>query len=100
VRESASLLTTHPPDGGGGDMKEGYVNASEIGTYVFCAKSWQVSQTGVPSQNTAEQAAGIEWHAAHSGQVAGAERSARLARVFAFALVVLLLVLAFRFFAL
>jgi hypothetical protein len=84
-------------------MKERYVNASEIATYVFCAKSWQLSQIGAPSQqqqqNTAEQAEGIEWHGAHSEQVAGAERSARLARVFAFALVVLLLALAFRFFA-
>jgi len=54
------------------------VNASEIGNYVFC---------------------GIEWHAAHSEQVAGAERSGRLARVFAFALLFILLALAFRFFA-
>jgi hypothetical protein len=88
------------PDDGGGDVKERYVNAGEIGTFVFCAKSWQLSQIGAPSQNTAEQAEGIEWHGAHSEQVAGAERSARLARVFAFALVVLLLALAFRFFAL
>ena len=51
------------------------------------------------AENIAEQEEGIEWHAAHSEQVAGAERSARLARVFAFALVVLLLALAFRFFA-
>ena len=80
-------------------MKERYVNAAEIGTYVFCAKAWQLSQIGAPSQNTAEQEEGIDWHAAHSEQVAGAERSARLARVFAFALLVLLLLLAFRFFA-
>ena len=79
-------------------MKERYVNASEIGTYVFCAKSWQLSQIGAPSQNTSEQGEGIEWHAAHSEQVAGAECSAWLARVFAVALVVLLLALAFRFF--
>jgi len=70
-------------------MKERYVNASEIGTYVFCAKSWQLSQIGAPSQNIAEQGEGIEWHAAHSEQVAGAERSARLARIFTFALVIL-----------
>jgi hypothetical protein len=81
-------------------MKERYVNASEIATYVFCAKSWQPSQIGAPSsQNTAKQGEGSEWHAAHSEQVAGTERSARLTRVFAFALVVLLLALAFRFFA-
>jgi hypothetical protein len=83
-------------------MKERYVNASEIGTYVFCAKAWQLSQIGAPSsssQNVAEQGEGFEWHAAHSEQVAGAERSARLARVCAFALVALLLVLAFRVFA-
>jgi hypothetical protein len=80
-------------------VNERYVNASEIGAYVFCSKSWQLSQIGAPSQNTAEQAEGSEWHAAHSEQVAGAERSAGLARAFAFALVILLLALAFRFFA-
>jgi hypothetical protein len=79
-------------------MKERYVNASEIGTYVFCAKSWQLSQIGAPSQNITRQGEGIEWHAAHSEQVAGTEGSARLARLFAFAVVVLLLALALRFF--
>ena len=80
-------------------MKERYVNASEIGTYVYCAKSWQLSQFGAPSENTAEQGEGSEWHAAHSEQVGRAARSGRLARAFAFVLVVLLLALAFRFFA-
>jgi hypothetical protein len=80
-------------------MKERYVNASEIGTYVFCVKAWKLSQIGAPSQNTAEQEEGSEWHAAHSAQVGRAARSGRLARAFAFALVVLLLALAFRFFA-
>ena len=80
-------------------MKERYVNASDIGTYVFCAKSWQLSKIGAPSQNTAEQEEGSEWHAAHAEQVAGANRSRRLARAFAFVVVVLLLALAFRLFA-
>jgi hypothetical protein len=80
-------------------MKERYVNASEIGTYVFCAKAWQLSQIGAPSQNTAEQEEGIEWHAAHSEQVGRVERSSRLARACAFALLLVLLALAFRFFA-
>ena len=53
-------------------MKERCMNASEIGTYVFGAKAWQLSQLGAPSQNIAEQGQGIEWHAAHSDQVAGA----------------------------
>jgi hypothetical protein len=80
-------------------VKERYVNASEIGTYVFCAKSWQLSQIGAPSQNTTGQGEASEWHAAHSEQVGRAARSGRLARVFAFALLLLLLALAFRFFA-
>jgi hypothetical protein len=80
-------------------VKERYVNASEIGAYVFCAKAWQLSQIGAPSQNKSEQGEGIEWHVAHSEQVAGAERSVRLARVFAFVLLLVLLALAFRFFA-
>jgi len=80
-------------------VKERYVNASEIGTYLFCAKAWQLSQIGAPSQNNAKQEEGIEWHAAHSEQVAGAERSARLARVFTFALVLPFLAVAYRLFA-
>jgi hypothetical protein len=84
---------------GGVDVKERYVNASEIGTYVFCAKAWQLSQIGAPSKNKSEQGDGIEWHAAHSEQAAGAQRSRRLATAFAFALLLLLLGLAFRFFA-
>jgi hypothetical protein len=80
-------------------MKERYVNTSEIGTYVFCPKAWQLSQIGAPSQNASEQGEGIEWHAVHSEQVAGAERSGRLATVCAFALLFILLALAFRFFA-
>jgi len=63
-------------------MKERYVNASEIGTYVFCAKSWQLSQIGAPSQDNAKQEEGIERHAAHSEQGAGAELSGRLAAAF------------------
>jgi hypothetical protein len=81
-------------------VKERYVNASEIGTYVFCAKSWQLSQIGAPSsQNTTERREGSELHAAHSEQVGRAQRSRWLGRAFAFALLLLLLALAFRFFA-
>jgi hypothetical protein len=82
-------------------MKERYVNASEIGTWVFCAKSWRLSQIGAPSslQNTTERREGSELHAAHSEQVGRAQRSRWLARAFAFALLLLLLALAFRFFA-
>jgi hypothetical protein len=80
-------------------VKQRYVNASEIGTIVYCAKAWQLSQIGAPSQNKSEQEEGIEWHAAHSEQVSGAERSSRLARLFAFALLILLLALVFRLFA-
>ena len=80
-------------------MKERYVNASELGTYVLCAKAWQLSQIGAPSQNKSEQGEGSEWHAAHFEQVGRAELSGRLARACAFALLLLLLALAFRFFA-
>jgi hypothetical protein len=82
-------------------VKERYVNASEIGTYVYCAKAWQLSQIGAPSspQNTTDRREGSELHAAHSEQVGRAQHSRWLARAFAFALLLLLLVLAFRFFA-
>ena len=96
--QTGPLYGSSDTDCCGGDVKERYVNASEIGTYVYCAKSWQLSQIGAPSQNTSEQGEGTEWHAAHSEHVPGAECSAWLARVFAFVLVILLLALAFRSF--
>jgi hypothetical protein len=97
--KARTVYASSNTDDGGCDVKERYVNASDISTYVFCQKAWQLSQIGAPSQNTSEPGKGIEWQAAHSEQVAGAERSGRLARVFAFAVLVLLLALAFRFFA-
>jgi hypothetical protein len=56
------------PDDGDGDVKERDVYEP----YVFCAKAWQLSQIGAPSQNTAEQREGSEWHATDSEQVADA----------------------------
>ena len=68
-------------------MKDRYVNASEIATYTYCQKAWHLAQIGTPSspQNAAEREAGIDWHGAHSNQVAGAQRASRLATIRALA---------------
>ncbi len=61
------------------------LRASDIGTYLYCARAWWSQQKGVPSTNPAEMAAGTALHQRHGGQVL----AAGLTRILA---VVLLLV--------
>lgn len=61
-------------DGGYG-VTDRYVSASDVASHVFCHRAWHLSRTGAPYQNAAEQQGGIEWHEAHSAQVARTVRS-------------------------
>jgi CRISPR/Cas system-associated exonuclease Cas4 (RecB family) len=45
------------------------IRASEIGTYVFCARAWWYRINGVPSENNEGMAAGSAFHNQHGGRV-------------------------------
>ena len=45
------------------------IRSSDIGTYLYCRRSWWYKKQGVPSVNQTELAAGTELHAKHGRQV-------------------------------
>ncbi len=45
------------------------IRASEIGSYLFCARAWWYQQKGIPSSNQAELTAGTELHRQHGRTV-------------------------------
>ena len=45
------------------------IRSSDIGTYLYCRRSWWYKKQGVLSVNQAELAAGTELHAKHGRQV-------------------------------
>jgi len=45
------------------------IRSSDIGTYLYCRRSWWYKKEGIPSANQVELAAGTELHAKHGRQV-------------------------------
>jgi CRISPR/Cas system-associated exonuclease Cas4 (RecB family) len=45
------------------------IRSSEIGTYLYCRRSWWFRKNGTPSENQSELAAGTELHKKHGRQV-------------------------------
>jgi CRISPR/Cas system-associated exonuclease Cas4 (RecB family) len=48
------------------------IRSSEIGSYLYCRRSWWYRKTGVETKNKAELAAGTELHRRHGRQVLAA----------------------------
>jgi CRISPR/Cas system-associated exonuclease Cas4 (RecB family) len=65
------------------------LRASEIGSYLFCARAWWYQQKGVPSSNQAELTSGTELHRQHGRKVI----ASGLARMLAVILLLTALVL-------
>jgi hypothetical protein len=45
------------------------IRASEVGTYLYCARAWWYRQQGIESGNQAEMTAGTELHRQHGRTV-------------------------------
>ena len=61
-------------------MSDNWIRASEISTYLYCRRAWWLRRVqNAAHGHTRRLAAGREFHEAHAGRVAGAERSRRLA---------------------
>jgi CRISPR/Cas system-associated exonuclease Cas4 (RecB family) len=45
------------------------IRSSEIGSYLYCRRSWWYRKNGTPSENQSELAAGTELHKKHGRQV-------------------------------
>ncbi|HTX89676.1 MAG TPA: hypothetical protein VMC09_00545 [Anaerolineales bacterium] len=69
------------------------IRASEIGSYLFCARAWWYAQKGVASSNQAEMNTGTELHRQHGRRVLAAGLTRTLAVILL--LVALALLVAF-----
>ncbi len=69
------------------------VRASEIGTYLYCARAWWYQRQGLDSSHQAEMSAGTELHRQHGRTVIAAGLTQTLALIFLLA--ALLLVVAY-----
>jgi hypothetical protein len=69
-----------------------YINASEVGTFLFCHRAWAFQCEGASSTREPERQAGTTYHVQHGERVAAAERTGGLSRAL-LVIAVMLLVL-------
>ena len=69
------------------------IRASEVGTYLYCARAWWYRQKGVESTNQAEMSTGTELHSLHGRKVIASSLTRSLALILL--LVALVLLVAF-----
>jgi CRISPR/Cas system-associated exonuclease Cas4 (RecB family) len=66
------------------------IRASEIGSYLFCARAWWYRLHGIEPENQAELTAGTELHRAHGRRVIAAGFTRALALILLLVALVLL----------
>jgi CRISPR/Cas system-associated exonuclease Cas4 (RecB family) len=66
------------------------IRASEIGSYLFCARAWWYRLQGIEPENQAELTAGTELHRAHGRRVIAAGFTRALALILLLVALVLL----------
>jgi CRISPR/Cas system-associated exonuclease Cas4 (RecB family) len=66
------------------------IRASDVGTYLYCARAWAYRQKGVESANQAEMSAGTELHHRHGRQVLASGLTRTLALILLLAAIILL----------
>jgi hypothetical protein len=69
------------------------IRASEVGTYLYCARAWAYARQGIESTNQAEMTSGSELHRLHGRQVLAASITRTLALILL--LIALVLLVAF-----
>ncbi len=57
------------------------IRASEIGSYIFCARAWWYRRQGLEPENQAELTAGTELHRVHGRSVIAAGLTRTLALI-------------------
>ena len=66
------------------------IRASEVGSYIYCARAWWYQRKGIESANTAEMTAGTDLHRRHGRQVILSSVTRTLALILLLAALVLL----------
>ncbi len=66
------------------------IRASEVGSYLYCARAWWYQRKGIASTNQAEMTAGSELHRQHGRQVLASGFTRALALILLLVALVLL----------
>jgi len=66
------------------------IRSSDIGTYLYCRRSWWYKMQGVESANQSELAAGTELHVKHGRQVLASSISRMIGLILLMAALVIL----------
>jgi hypothetical protein len=66
------------------------IRASEVGTYLYCARAWAYAQKGIETTNQADMTSGSELHHLHGRQVLASGLTRTLALILLLIALVLL----------
>jgi len=66
------------------------IRSSDIGTYLYCRRSWWYRKQGTPSDNLSELAAGTELHKQHGRRVLASGLARTVGLILLLAAVILL----------